>query len=61
MRPIKRNLLQKNRDEWVYENGQLVVYSDELLDEFNKLAPAITNNEKTIGTLAVKLRVLPHR
>jgi len=54
------NLLQKNRDDWAYENGQLVVYSDELMDEFNKLATATTNNEKTIGTLAVKLRELPY-
>ena len=54
------NLLQRNKNEWADENGQLVVYNDELLDEFNKLATAITNNEKTIGTLAVKLRELPY-
>ncbi|RKX26163.1 MAG: hypothetical protein DRP47_08660 [Candidatus Zixiibacteriota bacterium] len=54
------NLLQRNKNEWADENGQLVVYNDELLDEFNKLATAIADNEKTIGTLVVKLRELPY-
>jgi hypothetical protein len=54
------NYLQNNKDEWVYENNQLVLNSDKSFDEFNKLGRAIQNNEETIGILAIKLQNLPH-
>lgn len=48
-------LLQKNKDEWAYEDDKLLIYSENVLNEYNKLIEALGNNEAIINTLSRKV------
>lgn len=48
-------LLQKNKDLWAYKNDQLLIYSDTVQNEYNKLIEKLGTNEATINTLSEKL------
>jgi len=48
------DFLQKNKDKWAYEDDELLLDSDEMVSEYNKLATAMDNNAKTINTLTQK-------
>jgi hypothetical protein len=49
------DFLQKNEDEWAYENDELLLNSDELLSEYNKMAIVLESNIETINTLSNQL------
>lgn len=47
-------LLQNNKDEWVYENDELLIDSDDVLDKLNDLCEKLVVIESTITTLSAK-------
>jgi len=48
-------LLQKNKDQWIYENDELFIHSDNVLNKFNELIDELSKNEATINTLSQNL------
>lgn len=49
------DLLQNNKDDWDYENDELLVYSQAVMDEYNELLEELGNNEAAINTLSDKM------
>jgi hypothetical protein len=49
------DLLQNNKDLWYYENGELLINSDSVLNQFNDIIKAITDNTTKINELSYKL------
>lgn len=48
-------LLQKNKNEWSYENDEMLIYSDDVLTKFNELFEVLGTNEESINELSTKL------
>ncbi len=48
-------LLQKNQDDWDYDNAELSIYSDDVSSDFDELADALGANEEAINSLSEKL------
>lgn len=44
--------LRENKEEWDYENDELIFDSDERLEEYNKLIESLTEVEKKMDTLS---------
>lgn len=48
-------LLQKNKNEWVYKDGRLLFYSANVLNAHNDMVEELGKNEVTISTLSGNL------
>lgn len=46
------DFLRENKEEWDYENDELIFDSDERLEEYNKLIESLTEVEKKMDTLS---------
>lgn len=47
--------LQEHRHDWTYENDELIIYNDSLLDRYNELYEILSKNETTISEIGPKL------
>ncbi|MFN0199688.1 MAG: hypothetical protein ACKVT0_23280 [Planctomycetaceae bacterium] len=49
------DLLQNHKTDWAYVNGELELYTETMIDEYNKLAESLARHESTIETQARKV------